>query len=296
PEEDVEALTRRKVRREMAEVPLADERRRVASLAQHLGDGLLGGIEPGRVEGEEHAERAELHPGRIAPREQRRARRCADRRTDVELREPRPLARHAIQVRRRDVGTSVAAEVAVAHVVREYEDEVRAARPRGATPAALRRGADRGPEARGGVRGGGRIEPAAHDEPVAGAGLHDDPNAVLPKRPPRARAGREGASSRLRTTSPSPLRISTMTPSRCSKRAPPELTRSGRLRPPPTTAQEILHEPLARTSSTSTPPGLPLVRSLKRTPRLPLVRRTLQHGLPLQVPPAGTVAAERGGA
>src|SRR4030095_10648717 len=105
-----------------------------------------------------------------------------------------------------------------------------------------------------------------------------------------------GASNRLRTTSPSPLRISTMTPSRCSKRAPPELTRSGRWRPPPTTAQEILHEPLARTSSTSTPPGLPLVRSLKRTPRLPLVRRTLQHGLPLQVPPAGTVAAERGGA
>src|SRR4029453_12590481 len=152
--------------------------------------------EPGRVEGEEHAERGEPHPGRIAPREQRRARWCADRRTDVELREPRSLARHAIQVRRRVVGTSVAAEVAVAHVVREYEDEVRAARPRGATPAALRRGADRGPEARGGLRGGVRIEPAAHDEPVAVAYLHDDPIALLQEGPARADAARQGGGAR----------------------------------------------------------------------------------------------------
>src|SRR4029453_16133553 len=100
-----------------------------------------------------------------------------------------------------------------------------------------------------------------------------------------------GASTLLRTTSPSPLRISPMTPSRCSRRAPPEPTRSGRLRPPATSAQEILHEPVARTSSTSTPPGLPLVRSLKRNPRLPFVRRNLQHGLPLQVPPAGRSAS-----
>src|SRR5262245_7538005 len=99
-----------------------------------------------------------------------------------------------------------------------------------------------------------------------------------------------GASNLLRTTSPSPLRISTMAPSRCSRRAPPAPTRSGRLTPPATSAQEILHEPLARTSSTSTPPGLVLVRSLKRTPRLPFVRRSLQHGLPLQVPPAGRSA------
>src|SRR6185295_2246411 len=107
----------------------------------------------------------------------------ADRRTDVELREPRPRARQAIQVWRRGVATSVAAEVGVAHVVREYEDDVRTARLRVASPAAFRRGAGRG------VRAGGRIEPAAHDEPVAVADLHHDRIALLQEWPARRADG-----------------------------------------------------------------------------------------------------------
>ena len=64
---------------------------------------------------------------RIAARHQRRPRRGAERRRAVELRQPRPFGRHAVEVRRFELRMAVAAEVAVAEVVGQDEDDVRAA-------------------------------------------------------------------------------------------------------------------------------------------------------------------------
>ena len=60
---------------------------------------------------------------RMQSRHQGRTRRAAER-TVVELREPQAVRGQAVQIRRLDLA-AVAAEVGVAHVIRENNDDVR---------------------------------------------------------------------------------------------------------------------------------------------------------------------------
>ena len=67
----------------------------------------------------------ESSPGlvRIQPREQRRPRRAASRRV-VELREPQPAVRKCIDMRRGNVLTAVNADIAIAHVIADDDQNV----------------------------------------------------------------------------------------------------------------------------------------------------------------------------
>src|SRR5258707_2670262 len=61
----------------------------------------------------------------IAPGDQRRARRRANGRVRVALREHQSLDRQAVDVRRRIITLAVAAHVGIAEVIRHDEDDVR---------------------------------------------------------------------------------------------------------------------------------------------------------------------------
>ena len=73
------------------------------------------------------------HPGvpAVLARHQAAPRRRAHRRAGVELREPQPLLRHPVQARRPDLRLPVAAQLAVAQVIRHDQDNVRPPRRRG---------------------------------------------------------------------------------------------------------------------------------------------------------------------
>lgn len=136
---DIEALFLRPEPRP-AEMPLADARRDVAGLAQHLREReflqrelpfenrlkhfLRRSIGPARQE------IRDVQPRRIFPREQRRARRRAHG-LPIRIREPHPLPCELVEVRRVVIGATVAVEIVDAEIVREDEDDVRLVRSEG---------------------------------------------------------------------------------------------------------------------------------------------------------------------
>ena len=138
---------RRQVLRQVAEVPLADAGGGVALGLESLGQRDLVGRQPAGGVGEQHAARCRWHmpaADRQPAGEQRRPARRADLGRRVELREPHALGGHAVEVRRADGRVAVAAEVAVAEVVGEDDDDVgRAptieAAPRPGSPSLPRR-------------------------------------------------------------------------------------------------------------------------------------------------------------
>ena len=118
------------------DVPLAEARGRIPGLAQHPRES-----EPPFLDQARAADTGEdaPHPGAEghAAGEQAVARRRADGGRAVRVGEEHPLRGEAIEVRRRDLALGVvAADVAVAEVVGEDDDDVRVPRP------LLRRGAD----------------------------------------------------------------------------------------------------------------------------------------------------------
>ena len=120
-EEEVEALARGDARRAFVpEPPLADQARRVTGAAENLGDRQIFGPEVVL------AVAANVGVAGVQARHEYRARGGADGRTRVELREAHPFPRHAVEVRRPDPSLAVAPEVAVAEVVGEDENDVRA--------------------------------------------------------------------------------------------------------------------------------------------------------------------------
>ena len=127
PREAVKALVGGQQPIAVAEVPLAEAPRGEAALAEDLGQRLLVRVEPPLI-GREHHVPFHADPLGVAPGEQRRAGRRADRARHVELGEPQAVRRQPVNVRRRDRRVAEAAKVAVALVVREEEHHVRGAR------------------------------------------------------------------------------------------------------------------------------------------------------------------------
>ena len=125
-EELVEALSRGQELAAMPEVPLPDHHRRVTTFLEDFGERDLVGAEAARRVGEEHSPLRGAHagPDRVATREERGAARSADRRGRVELREAHALRGHPVELGRANRRMPVAAEVAVAQVIREEDHEV----------------------------------------------------------------------------------------------------------------------------------------------------------------------------
>ncbi len=125
-EEFVEPLIHRMVvrlvsRARSAVVPLAEQRRYVAALFQHLGDRhLLRRKVKTAVAGDAVVDA-------VTTGHQRRAGRSADDAGRVKTTEDRALVRDAVEVRRRPFLSAVEADVAVAQVVAEDHDDVRRA-------------------------------------------------------------------------------------------------------------------------------------------------------------------------
>ena len=137
----VEAVARREEGRQVAEVPLAVDRRRVPAALQHLGERRLALGDAVRRGGEERAQDADAV--RVGAGEQRRARGRADGLRHVEVGEAHALRGQPVDVRRADARRAVGADVAVAEVVRVHEHDVRrpvaaAAGPRSRRPQAPR--------------------------------------------------------------------------------------------------------------------------------------------------------------
>ncbi|OHB72155.1 MAG: hypothetical protein A2V70_20800 [Planctomycetes bacterium RBG_13_63_9] len=103
----------------LAQTPFADDARGVAGLLEQLGHG--------------HVLRPQRHPGVAAdqrvtgvqPRHQAASRGRTDRAAGIAVRKPHTLLGHAIEVRRPDHLLAVAAEVAIAEIVGQDEDDVR---------------------------------------------------------------------------------------------------------------------------------------------------------------------------
>src|SRR6185369_12680744 len=99
-----------------AEVPLAEDRRRVAARGEELRERLLPGDDALRQPRRDRLQRAGAD--RMAPGHERRARRHAVA-LDVEVEEAQPLRRERVEARRRRAAqeaAAVAAELAPAEV------------------------------------------------------------------------------------------------------------------------------------------------------------------------------------
>jgi hypothetical protein len=123
-------------RRRIAEVPLADHAGAVALLLQQLRQQHFVGTDakrrtrPKNATGRNGAigarsdDVAHADAHRIASGHERRPRRGARRGRHVEVREPQPLARHPIEMRRVHVDGAKAGEIGVAQVIGQDDDEV----------------------------------------------------------------------------------------------------------------------------------------------------------------------------
>ena len=107
----------------MAEVPFSEAGGGVALSFEVIGDGVLGGIEPAGGGGEEDV-LVHFDPLRVAAGEEGGSGRGADGRGDHEAGELASFLGEAIDVGRLDFGGAEAAEIAVALVVGEDNDEV----------------------------------------------------------------------------------------------------------------------------------------------------------------------------
>ena len=136
PEVLVEALPRGQEDSGVAQVPLANRRRRVADRLEHVGDGHLPGIEPdgtARLEDVRHAD-----PYRVTAGHQRGPGRRTDGRADVEVGELDAFGGEAVEVGRGEPLRAEHADVGVALVVGEHDDDVGAV-GQGLPPAVSRR-------------------------------------------------------------------------------------------------------------------------------------------------------------
>ena len=125
----------------VAEMPLADHAGGIAGAVKELGQrdfrrrqsqlGVLAAEIGGGV-------RRHAAAKRIATRHQRSARRCAERRRRIELREPRAFRGHPVEIRRLELRMPKARQVAVTEVVGQQDDDVgRMVGCRLATPQSL---------------------------------------------------------------------------------------------------------------------------------------------------------------
>src|SRR5256885_2344597 len=109
----------------MPQVPFAENRGGVAALFDQLGDGHLVEVQPvPRVWAKRPGNANAIG---IAAGQQGRARRGADRLRHVEIREPPPLARQAVEVRGFESACAIGSDVGVALIVGEDDDNVRQA-------------------------------------------------------------------------------------------------------------------------------------------------------------------------
>ncbi len=106
----------------IAHVPFADALRRVALLAQQLGDRVLLGVKPHVCGG--HNDFRQRDALRIAAGQQLRPRRRANRR-GIERGQLQALGRHPVAMRRPIERRAVATDVAIAHVVDQDYHHVR---------------------------------------------------------------------------------------------------------------------------------------------------------------------------
>jgi hypothetical protein len=139
----VEAAAGGQVGRRASEVPLADAHGAVAGALEHVGEGRLVETEAIRVLREEDARDADARG--VAAGQERGARRRTDGVRGAEIGEAHALGGHAVEVGGADA-RAVAAEIAVAEIVAEDEDDVGGPRRGGAERArgdGSRRGAEK---------------------------------------------------------------------------------------------------------------------------------------------------------
>ena len=126
----VEPLTRGQELRQVSQVPLADDPGGIAPRLHQFGDRDLVERQPLRGVGREHTGRSPTSgavraaPHGQPPGQQRGAAGRAHG-LDVEIRPLLPLSGHCVQTRRPDVRAAERAEVAVAEIVGEDDDDVR---------------------------------------------------------------------------------------------------------------------------------------------------------------------------
>ena len=107
-------------------MPFADERRPVPDPLEQRGQGgMFGRQADSRVGRCQRLFQPQREPVLIAARDQRQARRGADRGVRVRLQKTDAVGGDAIDVRRVEIGTSVARDVGVPEIVRHDEDDVR---------------------------------------------------------------------------------------------------------------------------------------------------------------------------
>ena len=127
-EELVEAALQRVVLLPEPEMPLPHQAGDVAGLAHHVAQRRLVLGQPELGVGVALVVRGRVvlvaEPVLVAAREDPGPHRTADRRRDVAVGQPDPVRRQLVDVRRRDDGRAVGADVAVAEVVGEDDDHV----------------------------------------------------------------------------------------------------------------------------------------------------------------------------
>ena len=127
----VVAALQRAIRRQLAEMPLADERRRVARFFQERWQrGFCRWQSDRGVSNRERLLEADGEAVLIAPGHERDSRRGADRGVRVGLEKAHAGRSQAIDVRGGKIGPAVAGDVRVAEIVGEDEDDVRLLRRR----------------------------------------------------------------------------------------------------------------------------------------------------------------------
>ena len=130
----------------MAEVPLAEVRRRIAGSLQRLGDRMVVGLEAGDALGDEYADftvlviaeaflelhhremadgRGDAGTGRVLAGQDARACRRTERARGISLRQADAAGGQAVEVGRLMILAAEAGEVAAAEVVGQDQDDVR---------------------------------------------------------------------------------------------------------------------------------------------------------------------------
>ena len=127
PKVGVEALFRRQIVRQMAQMPFADHRGRITLGLEDFGNGDFRRWKPAqRSLAENPWPRCHCPAAhRMPARHQRRAAGRADRGSTIETRPALALGRHSVKMRRRDGRVSVTAQIAVPQIVGEDDDNIR---------------------------------------------------------------------------------------------------------------------------------------------------------------------------
>ena len=111
----------------IAQMPFAYAHGCVAQLAKIFGHGVFLGVQAIPTGGEKHA--WHTHARRVATGQQLRPR-CGTNRRGIKARELTPFFRHTIQMRRAVELGAERANIAVAHIVDENQNQIRTSRHR----------------------------------------------------------------------------------------------------------------------------------------------------------------------